>query len=256
MYFWKYWRDTRRGVFIYIGLLVSFAAVWLIGMYRVNRIDHIGGDAAINWAMDLGVAFALSYMCALVMGLTTGTNSAGADIGRGTGDFLLTRPRSRRYFVWAGWVTGIVELFGLISFTALLSLAGTTFATGPVWRQSSDPGHFQFDGQQILNLPLILAMVLLTAAVIFGLTYFCTILFRSGQRGLISSLAVLFGYSIGSSLLKDWARISLPSLNFDHASLGPNSPWYQAAQLHVIGWTLVALAFPLAAQVIFERRDI
>ncbi len=255
MYFWKYWRDTRRGVFIYVGLLLAFAAIWLVGMYRANRIHNIGGDAAAIWAMDLGVAFALSYLCALVMGFTTATNSAGADIGHGTGDFLLTRPRSRRYFVWAGWTAGIAELFGLIAFTSFLALAGGTLAAGPVWRHLSDPALSEPNGQ-VLNLPRLLTTVLLTAAIIFGLTYFLTFVFRSGQRGVIASLAVLFGYSIGSSLLKLWAGISLPSLNFSSSDVGPNSPWTHAAEIHLIGWIVFILALPFAAQLLFERRDI
>lgn len=255
MYIWKFWRDTRRGVFVYVGLVLAFAAIWLVEMYRANRIHNIIDGPATIWAMDLGIAFALSYLCALVMGFTTGTHSAGADIGHGTGDFLLTRPRSRRYFVWTGWIAGIGELFALIAFTALLVFVVATFIAGPVWRLVPDPAHFPANGQS-LNISLALATIMLTAAVVFGLTYFLTFVFRSGQRAVISSLAVLFGYSIGSSLLKLWAGISLPSLNFVRTSLNPNLPWYQTEQFHVLGWSMVAMVFPLAAQLIFERRDI
>ena len=169
---------------------------------------------------------------------------------------LFRSPRPRRYFLWAGWIAGIAEIFALIGVTAAVVLASTTLATGPVWRQISDPAHFGFDDQHIAHLPLVFAMVLLTAAVVFGLTYSLTIFFRSGQRGVIASLAILFGYSIGSSILKAWAGISLPTLNLDNSSFGLNSPWYQSPLLHVVGWTLAALAFPVAAQLIFERRDV
>jgi ABC-type transport system involved in multi-copper enzyme maturation permease subunit len=256
MYFWKYWRDTRRGVFVYLGVLIVFAAFWLFQMSRPDTRQKLGGDPTMLWAMDVSITIGLSYLCALVMGFTTGSNSAGADIGNGTGDFLLTRPRPRKYFVWAGWIAGIAEIFALIAFTALAVFASATWATGPVWRQISDPSHFGFDDQHIAHLPLVFAMVLLTAAVVFGLTYSLTIFFRNGQRGVIVSLAILFGYSIGSSILKAWAGISLPTLNLDNSSFGPNSPWYQSPLLHIVGWTLVALAFPVAAQVIFERKDV
>lgn len=256
MYFWKCWRDTRRGVLVYVGLLLLFAIFWAVKMSDATRIRHISDAPSDIWAMDLAVTFVLTYLCALVMGFSLGTSSAGADIGNGTGDFLLTRPRSRRYFIWMGWLAGIVELLALITLTGLLTFGCVTFASGPVWRQLPASGHFHYGESGISNLPITLAMVLLTAAVVFGLTYFCTVLFRSGQRGLISSLAALFGYSFGNSLLERWGGISLPSLNFNHASLGPDSPWQQALLLHILGWSVFALAFPLVAQVIFERRDI
>jgi hypothetical protein len=256
MYFWKYWRDTRRGVFVYLGVLAVFATFWLFKMSHPDTVHKLGGDPSTLWAMDVGMIIGLSYLCALVMGFTTGANSAGADIGNGTGDFLLTRPRPRSYFIWDGWIAGIAEIFTLIGITALTVLASTTLATGPVWRQISTPGHFSFDDQHTIHVPLVLGIVFVTAAVVFSLTYSSTVFFRSGQRGVIAGLAILFGYSIGSSILKAWVGISLPSLNLDDSSFGLNSPWYHAPLLHILGWALLAFAFPVAAQLIFDRRDV
>jgi ABC-type transport system involved in multi-copper enzyme maturation permease subunit len=255
MYFWKYWRDTRRGVFIYLGLLLFFMVVWFVGMFRANRLPSgISDDSAALWVMDVGVTFGICYLCGLVMSFVTGSNSAGTDIGNGTGDFLLTRPRSRRYFVWAGWIAGIFETFALIGLTGFLIFSATLYATHLDWRQlpSAPP---QSNGQ-ILTLPIALAAVFLTAAVIFGLTYFLTILLRGGQRGVLASLGILFGYSIANSVLEFWWHVSLPSLNFLRTSMDADAHWYQATQFQMAGWTVVALAFPLAAQLIFERRDV
>jgi ABC-type transport system involved in multi-copper enzyme maturation permease subunit len=259
MYFWKYWCDTRRGVYIYLGLLIFFAVVWVASMYGYNRVGHIHGDPANLWMMELGVAFALSYLCALVMGFATGSNSVGSDIGKGTGDFLLTRPRSRRYFVWAGWVAGIVELLGLIIFTTVFVFALNVWAIGPVWRQVSSAGHFAIGdkGQSaILDLPLMFAMVVLTAAVIYGLTYFMGVLLRGGQRGVIWSVALMFGYSIIGSLLKQFAGVNLPSLSLADMAPHPVQHWYLEPRIQITGWSVLALAFPFAAQVVLERSDI
>ena len=259
MYFWKYWRDTRRGVYIYLGLLIFFAVVWAASMYSWNRVARIGGDPATLWMNELGVTFALSYLCALVMGFATGSNNAGADIGKGTGDFLLTRPRSRRYFVWAGWVAGIVELLGLIIFTSVFVFALSVWAIGPAWRQVSSAAHFEIGdkGQSaILDLPLMFATVVLTGAVIYGLTYFMGVLLRGGQKGVIWSLAVMFGYSIISSLLRQFAGIRLPSLSLVDMALHPVQHWYLEPRIQIAGWSMLALAFPFAAQAVLGRSDI
>jgi ABC-type transport system involved in multi-copper enzyme maturation permease subunit len=254
VYLWKYWRDTRRGVYIYLGLLILFALVWLIGMYRANRIHHIYGDPVMTWTMMVGIAFSLTFLCALVMGFANGSTSVGSDMSKGTSDFLLTRPRPRRHFVWVGWAPGIGELFALIAFTAVLVFAGMTFATGPVWRQLSSPMRFGVD-KGVLDLWLMVAMVLLTAAVIYGLAYFLGILLRSGQRGLIASLAIVFAYSMVGGLLKQWAGISLPSLNFaGHPDIV--APWYMTPRVEIIIWAIVGLAFPFAAQIALDRADV
>jgi ABC-type transport system involved in multi-copper enzyme maturation permease subunit len=256
MYFWKYWRDTRRSVYIYLGLLIFFAVVWVASMYGYNRVGHIDGDLANLWMMELGVAFALSYLCALVMGFATGSNSVGSDIGKGTGDFLLTRPRSRRYFVWAGWAAGLVELFSLITFTTLFVFAMIAWATGAVWRRVASPARFTIADKAVMDVALMLATIVLTAAVIYGLTYFMGVLLRGGQKGVIWTLAVMFGYSIISSLLRQFAGITLPSLNLADLASHPAEHWYLEPRIQIAGWSVLALAFPFAAQVVLERTDI
>jgi len=257
MYFWKFWRDTRRGVFIYLGLLLLGAILWLAGMYRANRFGHISGDATVLWMLEIGVTFAVSYMCALVMAFITGNNNVGADIGKSTGDFLLTRPRSRAYFVWAGWAAGIAELFALITFTAAFVFVLCVWAVGPVWRQVKSPAHFSIaDSGGVMDLWLMVATVLLTAAVIYGLTNFMSVMLRSGHRGVVWSIAILFGYSIGSALLKQFAGITLPSLSFADMASHPPQAWYLAPGVQIVGWSLLSLAFPFAAQISLDRVDI
>jgi hypothetical protein len=255
MYFWKYWRDTRRGVFVYVILFTLFMAVWFHLMVRANRTHEVGGDATGFWQISIGMIFGLNYLCGLVMGFCIGCSSAGADIGSGSGDFLFTRPRSRKFFVWAGWSAGMLELLGLLIFTALLIILGSSLVAGPIWRQPREAFQF-FVTAQFADLPLFGVSIILTTAIIFGLTYFFSILFRSSQRGVVWSLAIFFGYSIVGSLLKFYAGISLPSLTFTNFSFQTGLPWYQAPEIHAAGWALVALACPLAAQLVLDRVDV
>jgi ABC-type transport system involved in multi-copper enzyme maturation permease subunit len=259
MYFWKFWRDTRRGVFIYLGLLLAIAVLWLAGLYRANRVHHIQGDPASLWMMIVGITFAFSYMCALIMGFVIGNNNVGSDIGKGTGDFLLTRPRSRSYFVWCGWIAGAVELACLTFITAFVTVSISVFVTGAVWRELQSPFHFTMGekGQSgVVDVALMLATVVLTAAVVYGLTFFMSVLLRSGHRGVVWSIAILFGYSILSAVLKQFAGISLPSINLANPDPHEPSAWYLAPGVQIIGWSLLSIAFPFAAQVSLDRADI
>jgi len=259
MYIWKFWRDTRRGVFIYLGLLVVGAALWLGAMHRATHSRSIHVDPASVWMMEVGITFALAYLCALVMAFVTGNNNVGSDIGKGTGDFLLTRPRSRSYFVWTGWMAGIVELTALILATIAVVFGLGVLVTGAAWRHVPSPFHFAVgEGSQSgsLDVPLMFAMIMLTAAVIYGLTYFMSVLLRSGQRGVVWSIAVLFAYSIGSALLKQFAGVELPSLNFANPGANVSHAWYLTPNVQMIGWTLLSIAFPFAAQMSLDRADI
>jgi ABC-type transport system involved in multi-copper enzyme maturation permease subunit len=251
MYLWEYWRQTRRGVYIYLGFLALFAVVWAIGVERSTRLPN---DPAMLWGMVVGVTFAMTWLCALVMAFALGNNNVGSDIHRGTADFLLTRPRSRQYFVWIGWAGGMAELFALLILSALALLAGAVSRIGPVWRQLPSATAFEAQGQ-VMDVPLMAASVVLTAAVIFGLTYFLTILLRSGLRGVIASLAIVLGYSITSGLLRQLAGISLPSMHFARYS-GSGVPWYLAPTVELVGWTILALLFPVASQIVLLCGDV
>lgn len=259
MYLWKFWRDTRRDVFIYLVLLFLGAVIWLAAMVHANRIGHIGGDPGLLWMMEVGITFALSYLCALIMAFVIGNNNVGSDIGKGTGDFLLTRPRSRSYFVWMGWISGIIELAALILATMLVVFGLSVLASGAAWRHVSSPLHYSIAekaGTGYLDVPLMLATIVLTAAVIYGLTYFMSVILRSGQKGVVWSIAILLGYSVGGALLKQFAGITLPSLNFADMYSQRSEVWYLAPQIQIIGWSLLALAFPIAAQISLDRADI
>ena len=110
MYLWQYWRDTRRNVYFYLGSLLLFVLISVAGMIHANRIHHVYASAEPLWEAAAAIAFTGTLLCALVMTFVLGNNNVGSEIQKGTGDFLLTRPRPRHYFVWAGWAAGMAEL--------------------------------------------------------------------------------------------------------------------------------------------------
>lgn len=259
MYLWKFWRDTRRGVFIYLVLLVVGAVLWLAGMYKMNRVANITDQPGSVWMLQVGGTFAFGYLCALVMAFVTGHNSVGDDIGKGTGDFLLTRPRSRGYFVWTAWIAGIAEMAALILTTVFVVFALSVLMMGAAWRHVASPLHFTplGNGQSgILDMPLMVATIVLTAVVVYSLTYFLSVASRSGQRGILGSIAILFAYSILSAVLKQFAGITLPSVNLADAASHGSEAWYLAPSIQIIGWMVLSIAFPFAAQMSLDRADI
>lgn len=254
MYFWKFWRDTRRSVYIYLILLIFFATFWLFGMYIFSRIPRAGDSPEYLWAADLAAAYSTSFFCALVMSFAAGSSGVGNDIGKGSADFLLTRPCSRKYFVWAGWFAGISEVFALVVVTAMLVLGSVLLATGPVWRRVPSLLKFEVE-RQVMDVPLMATTIVIVAAVIFGLNYFFTTLFKARWRGMACSLAVIVGYETLSAALRQLASVSLPSLNFaGHPDVAV--PWYLAPRFEIVLWAILAVAFPFAAQFTLERSDI
>ncbi|MGA7342116.1 MAG: hypothetical protein WBE72_20530 [Terracidiphilus sp.] len=252
MYLWQYWRDTRRSVYIYLSLLLLFVLIWVTGMVHANRIHRISGNL---WEMTVAMTFAVTLLCALVMTFVLGNNNVGSEIQKGTGDFLLTRPRPRHYFVWAGWAAGMAEVLALMTISAIVVLGCTTLAGGSALRRQAQWTTRLNPQGPITSLPLIALQLVLTAAVIFGLTFFLTVLFKNAARGVVTSLAIVFGYYTMSGVLKLWAGISLPALDFAQHAVTV-VPWYLAPRVEIPFWTILALAFPFGAQAALNRSDI
>ena len=108
----------------------------------------------------------------------------------------------------------------------------------------------------VAEASILLGLAIVLIAVIYGLTYFMGVLLRGGQKGVIWSLAVMFGYSIISSLLRQFAGIRLPSLSLVDMALHPVQHWYLEPRIQIAGWSMLALAFPFAAQAVLGRSDI
>ena len=103
------------------------------------------------------------------------------------------------------------------------------------------------------NLPLALG-----GAVAYGLTYFMTVVARSGRQGLTYGIGILF-----IDLLLPAAVILLlecPSpfgLGFHDSRMQMvyrSSGAFPAGAL--VLWTVIALAFPFAAQLVLERAEV
>jgi hypothetical protein len=254
MYAWKCWRDTRRVVLIYLALLLVGGTAFLSAMFFAMRTQPVVADSPEKlWTMGVGLPAILGYLCAVVMAFVIGSHNVGADIGKGRGDFLLTRPRTRRYFVWTGWTVGLAEVLLLTVVSAAVAFVLFTIVIGPVWRRLPSPMHMVVEGHA-LEVPAMFVPVGLVAVVLYGLTYFMTIVFRSGQRGVLVSLSIILVYLFVSAVLRKAVGISLPTIAI-FAGDGQQMLPLRALAVPIIGWLLVGLAFPIASQFALERYE-
>ncbi|HEY2548792.1 MAG TPA: hypothetical protein VGI46_22135 [Candidatus Acidoferrum sp.] len=111
MYFWKCWRDTRS--FFVVFLII--AAIVMPVSAMVSLGTHLVEDFGLSAFLG---TFGL-VLTAVALGL--GAIGASHEFAENTAHFLFTKPRSRAYFVWAGWAVGFAELLAV---AAIYFLAG------------------------------------------------------------------------------------------------------------------------------------
>lgn len=269
MYLWKCWRDTRLTFFIYLTICAAAALLWLVGGGFQSRAMAMNvSPIETLWLLFVIGAAVFGAIFAGAIGITLGSRNIGSDLATGSAQFLLTRPRSRKYFVWAGWGVGIVEILALLGITALVAIAALYLQGGQVWRNfptsigavplnhsSVTPSDLPRLLFAVVRVPLLIASIVLTTVVMYGLTYLLTVLTRSGQRAIAYTFAVVLAYSIIGSVLARWIGVSLPTLIFYLADPQARESWHLSPMLQLALWSICAVAFPLAAQFVLDNAE-
>jgi ABC-type transport system involved in multi-copper enzyme maturation permease subunit len=248
MYLWKCWRDSRtRFIGSVIALPVLFAFVTFIAV-KLGDPDAMRKGAAPSviraWSTTTEVVFAsCASIFTLIWGLMLGAASLGEEFKERTADFLLVRPRRRRYWAWMGWLAGIFELSVMVILTVAATFGTLVYLTG----------HVQTWWPLATILPLALG-----GALAYGLTYFMTLVARSGRRGLNYGIGILFIHLLLPIPVSYYCHVNIPSVwGFMTAACN----WFTAASgAFPIGallfWTVIALAFPFATQLFLERAEV
>jgi hypothetical protein len=200
----------------------------------------------VRWAWDWGLTMTdgTLFPAAVWVALSLGAVSVGREYRSGAMPFLLTRPASRKAFVWTDWSLGLAQMTVILAMM-LVGLASVLRSIGDdyVW----------------LGFPPLLECVVLGAA-LYGLAHFTTALAGSSMKGLSASAAVILFYELLPGALQDWWHLSGPlrfrdwSLNLWGCEPGITDPF----TLHgwpMLMWLLVALAFPLLSQIVLEWRE-
>jgi len=246
MYLWKCWRDSRRHVIFSLitlsALCITLAAL-IVKYFEAGRWRH-ASPAAVSGAWSTSM-FILATVAVFMMawGLILGSAGIGEEFKERTADFLLVRPRPRRYWVWVGWLTGVAELTALALVAVLVTFATLTLLTGSVhsWRLLATV------------LPLALG-----GAVVYGLTYFMTLVARSGRQGVSYAIGLVFLDLILPAAVYYYWTIKFPSvLGFmietcEWATSASHA--FPASALAL--WAAIGLVFPISTQCLLDRAEI
>jgi len=238
MYFWKCWRDTRATFFSFLGAILAVGA---FGAYVA--LDPFGWvaakplDSRILWQVSSRALLGVLLEMVPVAGLFLGALGMGMEFEKGTADFLLTRPRARGYFLWAGWGVGAAQMAALVLASHVVQLTG------------SDP--YRYDS--LWGFARSLAALGTLALLFYSMTYLMTTLAGNSRHGIALTLGVFTGYEGLWAWLRFWYDINIPFF-FDLWQAA--SPTSTSSLLPLVaGWLAVCLAMMLAAQFSFERAE-
>jgi hypothetical protein len=255
MYLWKYWRESRTVSSIAILCIAAF--VLLIFKGRI--------EAPKDPRQIAQVTAVLLYLQLLPIGLLAwlmGGYGVGRDLGDGSGSYLLTRPRPRRWFTWRDWGFGLAHVAAAIVLMNLLAgymLHRLASASGGLW-SGAIPFRDMAAPVKITTLMGLNSLtLLLLGGLVFGLTYCSTIAVKHA-RGLMLGAGILIGYAILRGVFEIYApAVALPSLMLREFQLSTGSGPVALANslgLEAAIRAVVVMLFPFAAQVILERSEI
>lgn len=241
MYVWKCWRDTRVSFYVFLFIAVTLEAFVMMDFTMSGAPPK--ETFTIAWMM---LVFAASTLLSLA-GISFGATGIGEEFAHKTASFLLTKPRSIRYFVWTAWTVSAVQFLAL---TGSVVLVGASILS---WRC-----HVPVTVRSLLAFAPGLVMTFL----LFGVTYLLGVLHKNGRNGFLSSLGVVIVFPIICSTVAHFWHIHLPSPGdmypmgmsdlILHPELASRLPHFWP----LIGWSLVALAFPFIAQLVLERYEL
>jgi hypothetical protein len=229
MYFWKCWRDARSFFVVFLiiaAIVMPVAAIVRLGTHLVE---------------DFGTTAFQSTFGLILMAMAFGLGAIGAihEFAEKTAHFLFTKPRSRAYFVWAGWAVGFAELLAVAALNFLAGWATLShYSKNPF--QSTLNGSI--DARNFLDPSIYFVWV-------YCLTYSLTAVLHSGLKGLGASMAIVVGLPYFAAAIRWRWHIDLP--------LFPGLPFGSLPQVvSNIIWVLIAMLFVFGAQLVVERSEI
>jgi hypothetical protein len=245
MYLLKSWREARLSVAIYS---IPFL-VLIYGLIRHGHADAFGisgPPASDEWMMTRFLSIAGALL--LFVGWSVGGDGIGHDIADDSGAFLLTRPRARRFFIWAdsGFSFGLMAV--LAWGTMLLFELGVLVRLIP------------FVHPSILAFVLIPLCGVVFAGLVYALTYLCTMLIPRHGAARVVSVAVLIAYSyLHVKALHTWGGVTrylFASWWVDPFPFRSSSAVAPHVWLELAARVIAIAVLLLAAQFVLERREI
>ena len=246
MYFSKSWRDAWLSVAIFFVPIVFM----LYGLLRHGTANlETSSHASVEWMATRGVSVAGILL--LFVAWSLGGDGIGHDIAEDRGAFLLTRPRLRRFFVWAdgGFSFGLMAAlaWGLMLLFVLLTLVHII---------RLQPG-LSLSASAYLLIPL---SGVVFAGLIYAVTYLCTMLIPRDKTARVISVAVLIAYAyLHVKANRSWGGVTqylfptwwVDPFPYQYSSVVAPHVWLE------LGARVIAIVvLLLAAQLVLERREI
>ncbi len=228
MYFWKCWRDTRSFFIVFLiiaAVIMPVAAVVCVG---TGLLENFGSEA-----------FRSTFeIITLFVALALGALGASEQFAGSTVHFLFTKPRSRAYFVWTGWVVGCAQLLAI-------DIVNLVVGAATLSHYGKNPFHSVLLGSVTASQ---LTAVLILGLYVYCLAYSLTVVLRNGLRGLGASMAIVFGVPFFAIAVRWRWKINFPIPAVPIERLSP--------LVSNFIWMLVALLFVFGAQLVVERTEI
>lgn len=259
MYLSKQWRESRIvSILAMLGLALLLALV-VKGAITIDTVHFDNRD----YDSDFGGAFVpLFYIEAALVGfwgwLIAGIG-IGKNLGEDSGSFLLTRPHRRAWFLWNDWGYAMAQVAAIIVLTNLM----IGLLMGHILHLMHRPATVQMVlGGQTVSLFAMMVLVsvgvLLFAGLIYGVSYFCTVLIQR-TSGVMLGAGIFVLYEIARGLVMHY----FPSVQLPHLIMGLfNIAHHQFhgfsgdLPVNILVRVVVMMAFPIAAQLILERSEI
>ncbi len=238
-YLWKCWRDTRSTFLVLLGAILAIGA---LGLYVAA--DPFGWIAAkppavrAAWQTTVGALVITTLGAIPLAGFVLGAFGVGMEFEKRTADFLLTRPHSRRYFLWASWIVGASQMVSLMLAGHLAQLS----------RKNPNP----FADMSVFLRSLLVNSVI--ALVVFSVTYLMTTLALNSRNGTSLAVLTVLAYMGLHVWLRLWYDVVIPT---PWESLGRAGRGEQPLPfLGMAGWLAVCGACVLLAQFRLERTEV
>lgn len=254
MYFRKCWRDARMTLLLYFILTMCGALYAVVPQAATAHPD--GGWSLVTggtpqrivhmWNGGLTVLALFGVFLGVLAGLGLGASGAGGEFPGGTLEYLFTRPRARRYFLWTGWLAGMSQLLAVFLVNTIVGALALLYVCG-------DPLTWRI----VLLVPLSLT----AAAVSYGLACFLTVLCRDGRLGLNLSFGLVGAWIVAAIYLYVYHQIKLPfvwNMLMEFPGRDAQGAIYGTVPFPVMRvalWWVLALILPAAAQPLLDRTD-
>lgn len=248
MYYWRIWREKRVRFFalLILGLVIWWPVSVMVSAdvvaagYEVGQVPP-AELASRFWGHGMEVLGIAAGIAVYFIGLLAGCGGIGEEVERGSAAFLLTRPRSRGYFVWSFWLTGSLQVLAF-TLTAMLSSYAVLFY------DIRRPGPWNF---------LLLAPVLtITGLLGIGLVNLITTASSRTKNGVGGGVAFTVLYLVlgfVTSALHHLRRIGFPlptPLALYHLN------WNAALASTMLAWLAVSVALVGVSHWIVARLEV